>query len=431
LKLSVYDGLPCALAQIGPPNVIGAAALAVPRRKPLAVNRSRRGVGIERSLLTSFSILQLLRNAECRFDVRSRRYASTDLVGVSVPRLAEPVLDVLTPTRHRPDGTRVLKVLACFASSPSVLDSVAPHASWLDIRFCAEDDQETFYGELPTVDVIWPRAAVPILASDLVRAPRLKLIQKLGAGVNTIDVQAATALGIAVAIMPGANAPSVAESAVLLMLAAQRRLTELDRATRAGVGWPADSSLGETVRDIEASTVGLIGYGHIAKRVEVIVAAMGATVLHTSTRDDGSAGWRSLRDLLAASDIVSLHVPLTVATSRLLDADALSAMKPNAVLVNTSRGAVVDEAALVEALRSRRLAAAGLDVFVHEPIPPDNPLLTLDNVVKTPHVSWYTANTMRRYLACGVDNCARLRDGLELANVVNGVTTPISRAAAI
>ena len=103
---------------------------------------------------------------------------------------------------------------------------------------------------------------------------------------------------------------------MLLMLAALRRLPELDRATREGTGWPSDPSLGETVRDIGGCTVGLVGYGNIAKRVETIVAAMGADVLHTSTRDDGHPGWRPLPDLLAASDIVSLHLPLTEQTAR-------------------------------------------------------------------------------------------------------------------
>jgi phosphoglycerate dehydrogenase-like enzyme len=97
-------------------------------------------------------------------------------------------------------------------------------------------------------------------------------------------------------------------------------------------------------------------------------------------------------------------------------------MKPDAVLVNTSRGPIIDEAELTDALRGGRLAAAGLDVFAIEPVPADNPLLALDNVVLTPHVTWYTADTMRRYLTHAVDNCARLRDGKELANVVNGVS---------
>jgi len=152
---------------------------------------------------------------------------------------------------------------------------------------------------------------------------------------------------------------------------------------------------------------------------------MGARVLHTSTGDDGHAGWRSLPDLLAASDIVSLHLPLTEATEGLLDADALALMSSDAVLINTSRGPIIDEPAMVDALRSGRLAAAGLDVFAVEPVPADNPLLALDNVVVTPHVTWYTADTMRRYLEVAVDNCARLRDGAELVNLVNEV--PVRR----
>ena len=311
-----------------------------------------------------------------------------------------------------------LRVLAHFVPGEKVLDFVAPESDWLDIRYCAEDDDDTFYRELPDAEVIW-HVLRPLADSDLERASRCRLVHKLGAGVNTIDVEAASRLGIAVANMPGANAASVAEGAILLMLAALRRLPELDRATRAGAGWPSDPSLGETVRDIGGCTVGLIGYGNIAKRVETSVTAMGADVLHTSTGDDGSPGWRTLPDLLAASDIVSLHLPLTPDTSKLLDAAALALMKPSAVIVNTSRGPVIDEDALVDALRGGRLAAAGLDVFAVEPIPADNPLLGLDNVVLTPHVSWYTVDTMRRYLAEAVDNCRRIRDGRDLRNVVN------------
>jgi phosphoglycerate dehydrogenase-like enzyme len=225
--------------------------------------------------------------------------------------------------------------------------------------------------------------------------------------------------------MPGANAPSVAEGAVLLMLAALRRLPALDRLTREGRGWPSDPTLGETVRDIGGCTVGLVGYGNVAKRVETIVTAMGAAVLHTSTRDDGHPGWRPLRELLVASDVVSLHLPLTDQTAGLIGANALATMQSDAVLVNTSRGPIVDEEALVEALRERRIAAAGLDVFAVEPVITDNPLLVLPNVVLTPHVTWYTADTMRRYLAEAIDNCARLRDGRDLVNLVNDV--PVHR----
>ena len=304
-----------------------------------------------------------------------------------------------------------IKVLAHFVPGERVTAFVAPHSDWLDVTFCAEDDDATFYRLLPEAEVLW-HVLRPLSASDIRLGSRLRLVHKLGAGVNTIAVDTATERGIAVANMPGANAPSVAEGTLLLMLAALRRLPELDAAT---------PGLGDTVRDIGGCTVGLIGYGNVATSVERIVTAMGAQVVHTSTRDDGTPGWRTLAELLAESDIVSLHLPLTDATHGLLGREALAAMKPGAVLVNTSRGPIVDESALADALRSGHLAAAGLDVFGVEPVPPDNPLLALPNVVLTPHVTWYTADTMRRYLEVALDNCERLRDGKDLANLVNQV----------
>jgi len=316
-------------------------------------------------------------------------------------------------------GLPPVRVLAHFLPGPAVLDLVADQSDWLQVRWCHEDDDDTLHRDLPWADVVW-HVLRPLTGEDLRLGRRLRLVHKLGAGVNTIDVPTATQLGIAVANMPGANAPSAAEGTVLLMLAVMRRLPALDRATRSGRGWPTDATLGETVRDIGGCTVGLVGYGNIATRVERIVAAMGARVLHTSTGDDGTPGWRSLPALLAESDVVSLHLPLTDDTEHLIDAAALRLMKPSAILVNTSRGAIVDEAALTDALREGQLAGAGLDVFAVEPVDPRNPLLELDNVVLTPHVVWYTRDTMHRYLEAAIDNCRRLRDRQDLINVVNG-----------
>ena len=313
----------------------------------------------------------------------------------------------------------VVRVLAHFLPGPSVLDVVEPESDWLDIRWCHEDDDATLHREVPWADVIW-HVLRPISGDELRSGRRLRLVHKLGTGVNTIDVAAATDMGIAVANMPGANAPSAAEGTVLLMLAAMRRLTELDSATRAGRGWPTDATLGETVRDIGGCTVGLVGYGNIAGHVERILAAMGARVLHTSTADDGTPLWRPLPQLLAESDIVSLHLPLTADSEHRIDAAALALMKPTAILVNTSRGAIVDEAALVTALEAGKLAGAGLDVFATEPVDPRNPLLQRTDVVVTPHVVWYTRDTMRRYLIEAIANCRRLHDGEDLKNVVNG-----------
>ncbi|WP_207543284.1 2-hydroxyacid dehydrogenase [Mycolicibacter heraklionensis] len=314
-----------------------------------------------------------------------------------------------------------LTVLAHFIPGPKVEEFVAPESDWLDIRWCAADDDVTFRRELADAEVLW-HVLRPLSGDDLRSGPQLRLVHKFGVGINTIDVDVATQRGIAVANMPGANAASVAEGTVLLMLAVLRRLLPLDRATREVRGWPTDPDLGERCRDIGGCTVGLVGFGSIAQRVAGIVAAMGAQVLHTSTRDDGTPGWRPLPELLAASDIVSLHVPLTETTEGLIDRAALARMKPEAVLINTARGPIVDETALADALRGGRLAGAGLDVFTVEPVTADNPLLGLENVVLTPHVSWYTADTMRRYLAAAVDNCRRLRDGQSLTHVVNQPT---------
>lgn len=121
---------------------------------------------------------------------------------------------------------------------------------------------------------------------------------------------------------------------------------------------------------------------------------------------------------MAVAAVISLHLPLTDATDKLIDGRALERMKPQAVLINTSRGGIIDKPALTEALRNRRIAAAGLDVFAEEPVDPANPLLALSNVVVTPHVTWYTVDTMRRYLTAAIDNCRRLRDGMPLMNVV-------------
>ena len=318
---------------------------------------------------------------------------------------------------HQP----ALRVLAHFEPGDRAREQVAATADWLDVRFVAEHDDDAFYRELPEAEVIW-HVLRPLSADDLAKAAKLKLVQKLGAGVNTIAVDEAEARGIAVANMPGANAPSVAEASIMLLLATLRRLPALDRATREGRGWPSDPELGDKVRDLGSCTVGLVGYGNVAKRVEQSLRSFGTTVLHTSTkRDEHNVGWVSFTEILQKSDIVSLHLPLTAQTRGMIGEAELAKMKPGAILVNTARGEIVDEAALVAALRSGQLAAAGLDVFATEPVADDNPLLALDNVIVSPHVSWYTADTMERYLTQAIRNCRRLADGKAPYSVVNQV----------
>ena len=284
---------------------------------------------------------------------------------------------------------------------------------------CPEDDEPRLLSLLPDAEVLL-HILKPATAAIIRQAPALRLIQKIGVGVNTIDLAAARARGIAVANMPGTNTPAVAETALLLMLAALRRLAGLDRACRAGQGWALGPGLQDRVGELRGRTVGLIGAGMVPRALVPMLHGIGAQALYWSPHDHPELGIPrcDLPDLLAVADIVSLHLPLVPDTERLIDRAALSRMKPGAILVNTARGGLVDEAALVEALTSGHLRAAGLDVFADEPVAADNPLLTLDNVVVMPHVAWLTPETLERSLDVAIENMRRLRDGREILHRV-------------
>ena len=288
-------------------------------------------------------------------------------------------------------------------------------AEGFEITPCPEEDDSGLAALLPDAEVLL-HILKPVTAAIIGRAPRLRLIQKIGVGVNTIDLAAARSRGIAVANMPGTNTPAVAEATVLLMLAALRNLAGLDRACRAGQGWAVGGGLQERVGELRGRTIGLVGAGMVPQALVPILRGFGAHLLYWSPREHPELGIprRELSELLAESDIVSLHVPLLPETERLIDRAELERMKPGAILINTARGGLVDEAALIEALQSGQLRAAGLDVFGEEPLPADSPLLALDNVVLMPHVAWLTPETLDRSLEVAIDNMRRLRDRAEL-----------------
>ena len=292
-------------------------------------------------------------------------------------------------------------------------------ADGLDIVPCPEEDDDRLAALLPEAEVLL-HVLKPATASIIAQAPRLKLIQKIGVGVNTIDLTAARARGVAVANMPGTNTPAVAETALLLMLAALRNLAGLDRACRAGRGWEAGPALQEQAGELRGRVVGLVGAGMVPQALVPMLHGLGARPVYWSRTDHPELGIprRDLDELIATADIVSLHLPLIPETERLIDGAALARMKPGAILVNTARGGLVDEAALVAALTSGHLRAAGLDVFAEEPVPPDNPLLALDNVALMPHVAWLTPETLDRSLDLAVENMRRLRAGAELLHRV-------------
>lgn len=292
-------------------------------------------------------------------------------------------------------------------------------AAGLEVTACSEADDAGYARLMAEAEVLW-HVLKPVTAAHIAAAPRLKLIQKIGVGVNTIDVAAAQARGVAVCNMPGTNSRAVAEMTLLLMLAALRKLAPLDAATRKGEGWAAGPRWQESYGELGGRTVGLVGYGAIPALLAPVLEAMGARVLYTARTPKPAARgeFRSLDDLLAEADIVSLHVPLTTETANLIDAEALRRMKPGSILVNTARGGLIDEGDLIEALIHGHIAAAGLDVFVREPVAPDNALLAMDNVVVAPHVAWLTPETLERSLAVAAENCRRLARGEDLSNRV-------------
>ena len=283
----------------------------------------------------------------------------------------------------------------------------------------APEDRAGLAAVLPRVEVLW-HVLEPVTAATIAAAPRLALVQKIGVGVNTIDLEAARARGIAVCNIPGTNTRAVAEHALALMLACLRRVPALDAAVRAGEGWRRPAEEMDRFGEIGGRTVGLVGYGALPRLLEPVLRAIGAEVVYwtRTPKPDAPAAWRPLGELLAGADIVSLHLPLVPETERLIDAGALARMRPGAVLVNTARGGLVDEAALVEALRDGRLGAAGLDVFAREPLPEGHPLTRLDNVVLAPHLAWLTPETLDRSLAVAVENVRRLAAGEPLLHRV-------------
>jgi phosphoglycerate dehydrogenase-like enzyme len=287
------------------------------------------------------------------------------------------------------------------------------------VRVVPPGDRRTLLAALPEAEALW-HVLEPVTAELIAAAPKLRLIQKIGVGVNTIDLGAARARGIAVCNMPGTNSRAVAEMTLGLMLACLRRLPQLDAATRAGAGWRRPVDEMDRFGEIGGRTVGLVGYGAVPRLLAPVLAVLGARVVYgsRSPRPDAVGEAVTLKELLAESDIVSLHLPLLPETTKLIDEEALARMKPGSILINTARGALVDQDALVAALRAGHLRAAGLDVFAEEPLPPDHPLLGLENVVLAPHLAWLTPETLARSLSVAAENGRRLRAGAPLLHRV-------------
>jgi glycerate dehydrogenase len=266
-----------------------------------------------------------------------------------------------------------------------------------------------------------------MLDSDILRQlPRLKLICLMSTGTNSVDLKAAAARGIPVCNVPSYSTASVAELVLAFMLAYSRAV-ETHHASVAKGDWVAceDFCYMQTPqREWHGKTLGVVGFGEIGQAVTRLGTALGMTVLASTPHPHGKPelgqAFVDLETLFRESDVVSLHCPLNSETERLVNEERLSWMKPDAFLVNTGRGGLVDEAALAAALNSGKLGGAGLDVLSTEPPKPDNPLLKAKNTILAPHMGWATKEARQRLVNVLAENVRCFLDGSP-QNVVNGV----------
>jgi phosphoglycerate dehydrogenase-like enzyme len=309
-----------------------------------------------------------------------------------------------------------VKVVFHAAAGPDLSGRLAALPD-LDVAICAEDDEARLASLLAECEVLW-HVLKRCTAGMIAAAPRLRLIQKIGVGVNTIDLEAARARGIPVCNLPGTNSRAVAEMTLALMLAVLRRVLRFDASLRAGV-W-TDLALQDGLGELGGRVVGLVGYGSVPRLLAPVLKSIGCDLLYTARGPVpvGLGMFTDLATLLRQSDVVSLHLPLSAETAGIIDRTALARMKKGAVLINTARGGLVDQSALLDALRAGHLGGAGIDVFAEEPIGRDDPLVALPNVVVTPHVAWMSTGTFERSFDLAAENCRRLAAGMDLLHRV-------------
>jgi D-3-phosphoglycerate dehydrogenase len=308
--------------------------------------------------------------------------------------------------------------------------SLHPHAEAMlkgraELRVASALDAETLAREGSEADVVIVRAPLP--ARMFAGSGRLRAAVRHGAGLDMIPIDAATAAGVLVANVPGANARTVAEHVFFAAIALLRKFRQVDGDLRAK-GWLAGRAHSESGRELSGRTMGIVGMGAVGSEV-MRIARNGfgmEVVAHSRRRDSVPEGARfvSVDELVEMSDVVVLCCPLTPETTGLLSADGIARMRPGAVLVNVSRGPVVDDAALVAALREDRIGGAALDVFVTQPLPSDHPYLALDNVIVTPHMAGITEESMMRMGTGAIGEALRVLAGELPVNLRNPDAVP-------
>jgi phosphoglycerate dehydrogenase-like enzyme len=266
----------------------------------------------------------------------------------------------------------------------------------------------------------------PITRAIIEAAPRLKLIQMPGTGYNEVDLQTARDHGVLVATTKGANASAVAEHAVTLMLALLKKCLIAHDGTIKG-DWPQfETIMKERTWELGSSIVGLIGLGAIGRKVTKILGGFGSQTIYyarnrlpKSEEIELGVEYAEMGDLLSRSDVISLHIPLTEETRGMIGEKEIAKMKRRAILINTARGGVVDEKAVVSALKRNRLGGAGFDVFATEPLPPENIFSGVKNVVLSPHIGGGTQEGIQNMTKFAGRNIALVLEGERPINIVN------------
>jgi len=289
---------------------------------------------------------------------------------------------------------------------------------------------EEFLAQAADCDALLNTYAGPITADAMAKMPKCKIIARYGIGVDTIDLEAATRAGIIVTNNPTYCIEEVAEHTMALLLDSARKIAFYDRLVRAGT-WAVPP--GKPLYRLVGRTLGLVGFGNIARQVAVRAASFGLRVLYADPYvkegQFAEPGRKvELPELLKESDFVSVHPPLTSQTRGMINDDAFSRMKPGAILINCSRGPVVDTAALVRALDAKRIAGCALDTTDPEPLPNPHPLRGRDNVIINPHVAWYSETAMVGLQAGAPGEVRRVLTGERPVNVVNKAVIGKNRA---
>lgn len=269
-----------------------------------------------------------------------------------------------------------------------------------EIRFLPEQTQDALIDEASSADYILAGGRLKISREVLEKAGKLRMIQRSGVGLDALDLDAIKEKGIPLYVNQGVNAESVAEHALLLMLACLRKLPTINRNTKACI-WKKQEQ-GVQTAELKGKTVGIIGMGNIAKTLVGLLKPFKVRILYNNLvqmsaefESENNMTFAGIEELLRDSDIVTVHCALTPETRDLVNAETVGIMKPGAILINTARGEIVDPAAVADALRSGHLSYAAFDVHVSEPIPEDYPLKSIDNAILTPHIAGVTADSFR------------------------------------